>query len=70
MKCDKFEFGDVVIRKEIHSCDVRFVESSDEYGVLLVNGIADRYYTHLEFDKLYDEYELLCKRCERRDTYK
>jgi hypothetical protein len=41
MKFEEFNIGDLVISREIHSCDVRFVEDSDKEGILLVNGVSD-----------------------------
>lgn len=55
----KVKKGDVVIRKLKNSCDVRFVEGADETGVLLVNGIQDKFYEVGEFEEFNSEYELL-----------
>lgn len=61
--------GDIVIRKKKHSCDVRFVEGADETGILLVNGIADKFYEPEEFDDFYDKYELLVRKEDRLDSF-
>lgn len=37
--------GDLVIRKGCHEAKVYFVESVDEDGILLVNGIKDEFFT-------------------------
>jgi len=63
------EKGDVVIRRERHSCDVRFVEAVDDTGILLVNGVQDRFYTPVEFDLFEKEYELLVRKEDRLDTF-
>lgn len=61
--------GDIVIRKLKHSCDMRFVEASDETGILLVNGIKDKFYEPEEFGTFYEEYELLVKKEDRLDSF-
>jgi len=61
--------GDVVIRKLKHSCDVRFVEDADETGILLVNGIKDKFYEPHEFKHFYKDYELLVKKEDRLDSF-
>lgn len=64
----KFRYGDIVVRKEKHSCDVRFVEEVNPAGVLLVNGVEDVFYDTESMERLYDEYELLCEREDRKDS--
>lgn len=61
--------GDIVIRKQKYSCDVRFVEAADETGILLVNGIKDKYYEPEEFEEFYEKYELLVRKEGRLDSY-
>ena len=46
--------GDLVIRKGEHEAKVYFVESVDDDGILLVNGIKDKFFTDL-VDRSIDE---------------
>lgn len=46
--------GDLVIRKGEHEAKVYFVESVDDDGILLVNGIKDEFFTDLD-DRSVDE---------------
>lgn len=46
--------GDLVIRKGEHEAKVYFVESVDDDGILLVNGIKDEFFTDL-YDRSVDE---------------
>ena len=61
--------GDVVIKREKHSCDIRIVEAADDTGILLVNGIKDRFYEPEEFNAFQQEYELLVRKEGRLDSY-
>lgn len=62
--------GDIVINKKRHSCDIRIVEDADEEGILLVNGIKDKYYAKEEFGDFHREYELLVRKEGRLDSHK
>lgn len=61
--------GDLVIEREKHSCNVKFVEGADETGILLVDGVKDEYFEaeHGGFERFYDKYKLLCKKEHRED---
>lgn len=73
-KTRQLNVGDLVINKEKHSCDVRFVEEVDRdeeglHSILLVNGRQDELYSDdadsmrdgdmLDF---YDKYTILAKK--------
>ena len=61
--------GDLVIRKGKHEAKIYFVESVDESGVLLVNGIRDEFYSvddeggpDNDLDYFYSNFRLLAKK--------
>lgn len=62
--------GDLVIRKGCHEAKVYFVESVDEDGILLVNGIKDEFFTDLDersvgeesINYFYENFRLLAKK--------
>lgn len=61
--------GDIVIKKEKHSCDIRVVEGADETGILLVNGVQDKFYESFEIHLFENEYELLVREEDRLDSF-
>ncbi|MFS1234047.1 DUF1642 domain-containing protein [Enterococcus lactis] len=62
--------GDLVIRKGEHEAKVYFVESVDDDGILLVNGIKDEFFTDLDdrsvgeesINYFYENFRLLAKK--------
>lgn len=62
--------GDLVIRKGEHEAKVHFVESVDDDGILLVNGIKDEFFTDLDersvgeesINYFYENFRLLAKK--------
>ncbi|OFM90744.1 hypothetical protein HMPREF2646_09230, partial [Enterococcus sp. HMSC069A01] len=62
--------GDLVIRKGEHEAKVYFVESVDDDGILLVNGIKDEFFTDLydrsvgeeSINYFYENFRLLAKK--------
>lgn len=62
--------GDLVIRKGEHEAKVSFVESVDDDGILLVNGIKDEFFTDLDdrsvgeesINYFYENFRLLAKK--------
>lgn len=62
--------GDLVIRKGKHEAKVYFVESVDDDGILLVNGIKDEFFTDLDdrsvgeesINYFYENFRLLAKK--------
>lgn len=62
--------GDLVIRKGEHDAKVYFVESVDDDGILLVNGIKDEFFTDLDersvgeesINYFYENFKLLAKK--------
>ena len=65
----KVKKGDIVIKKEKHSCDIRVVECADETGILLVNGVQDKFYESFETHLFENEYELLVREEDRLDSF-
>lgn len=63
----EIEYEDVLIEKGKHSCTVKFVEQADEYGILLVDGIKDTHYLRKDIRKIYEKYNMLCKKKDRKD---
>ena len=61
--------GDILISTKPHSCDVKFVEDSNEGIILLVNGTQDESYETSDFyNRIMDKkYKLLCKKESRKD---
>lgn len=64
----ELKIGDILISKEPHSCEVKFVEGCDESGLLLVNGVKDEYFEPSEYHMVFKKYELLCKKEDRKDS--
>ena len=62
--------GDLVVRRGEHEAKVYFVESIDEDGILLVNGIKDAFFTDLDersvgeesINYFYENFRLLAKK--------
>ncbi|WP_288227486.1 DUF1642 domain-containing protein [uncultured Enterococcus sp.] len=62
--------GDLVIRKGEHEAKAYFVESVDDDGILLVNGIKDEFFTDLDersvgeesINYFYENFRLLAKK--------
>lgn len=61
--------GDILISRDMHSCVVKFVEGSDESGILLVDGIKDEFYEAEQFGLMHEKYELLVRKEDRLDTF-
>ena len=61
--------NDLLISKhDRHSCQVKFVEAADEYGVLLVGGIKDEFYEgEHDLQILQDRYKVICFAEDRKD---
>ena len=61
--------NDLLISKhDKHSCQVKFVEAADEYGVLLVDGIKDEFYEgEHDLQILQDRYKVICFAENRKD---
>ena len=63
----EFKTGDILINKEPHSCQVKFVEGCDKSGLLLVDGIKDEFFAPHEYHLANRKYQLLCKKEDRQD---
>jgi hypothetical protein len=59
--------GDVLISRKPHSCKVKFVESADETGILLVDGIKDEFFDKEEVHLIGYDCKLLCNKEDRKD---